>query len=220
MPSKLHENDVLIQNIPCFIFITFSHVVIFTAKNMRFRGVKVFKPGICRQFSISRYFYTAMHYFYTFFLLAGFWLLMSGKFDLFHLTLGLLSCAIVTILSADLLFREKEKKGRMAEAGRFLMYIPWIIQEIFLSTLHVAYLALHPDMKNLIKPRVVNFKTRLRNNIARVTLANSITLTPGTITIRMEDDVFSVHALSSKVAADLPGEMEKKIGHIFGENIQ
>ena len=160
-----------------------------------------------------------MHYLYTFLLLSGFWLLLSGKFDLFHLTLGVISCTIVTLLSADLLFRQKDKKGRLAEAGRFLLYLPWIIKEIFLSTLHVAYLALHPDMKNLIKPRVVNFKTRLQNNIARVTLANSITLTPGTITIRVVEDVYYVHALSSKVAAGLPGEMEERIARVFGENV-
>lgn len=158
-----------------------------------------------------------MHYIYTFILLMAFWVLLSGKFDPFHLTLGVISCLLVSCMSADLLFRFPEKKGRLAEAGRFLMYIPWILKEIVLSTLQVAILALHPRMKEHISPRIVTFKTKLTNNIARVTLANSITLTPGTITIRMEDDVFHVHALSEKIAAGLPGEMEERIARIFQE---
>ena len=85
------------------------------------------------------------------------------------------------------------------------------------STVYVTWLALHPAMKKKIAPRIVTFKTRLKSDLARVTLANSITLTPGTITIRIEDDIFIVHALSDKVAAGLPGEMEERIARIFAE---
>ena len=158
-----------------------------------------------------------MHYIYTFILLFGFWLLMSGKFDLFHLTLGIISSALVTWMSSDLLFMNRTRTGRLAEVGRFLLYIPWIIKEILLSTLHVTMLALHPKMKAKIDPRIVTFKTSLKSTVARVALANSITLTPGTITIRVEDDVFTVHALSDKVASGLPGEMEERIARIFLE---
>ena len=156
-----------------------------------------------------------MHYIYTFLLLFGFWLLMSGKLDLFHLVLGIISSVIVTWMSSDLLFIDRTRKGRIAEVGRFILYIPWIVKEILLSTLHVAKLALHPAMKEKIAPRIVTFKTSLKTDVARVTLANSITLTPGTITIRIEDDVFTVHALSDKVASGLPGEMEERIARIF-----
>ena len=158
-----------------------------------------------------------MHYIYTFLLLFGFWLLMSGKFDLFHLALGIISSVIVTWMSSDLLFINRTRKGRLAEAGRFILYTPWLVKEILLSTLHVTWLALHPSMKEKIAPRIVTFKTTLKSDVARVALANSITLTPGTITIRMEDDVFTVHALSDKVASGLPGEMEERISRIFAE---
>jgi multicomponent Na+:H+ antiporter subunit E len=151
----------------------------------------------------------------TFCLLFGFWLLLSGQFDLFHLTLGVLSSALVTFLSGDLLFEDKKKEGRLAEAWRFLKYIPWLMKEIVVANFYVAYLALHPRMKELIDPTVVNFRTILHTDIARVTLANSITLTPGTITISMEDDHYFVHALNRKIAAGLPGEMEERIRTIF-----
>ena len=158
-----------------------------------------------------------MHYLYTALLMFGFWLLLSGKFDLFHLTLGVISSLVVSWMSSDLLFTDNSRKGRLIEVCRFILYIPWILKEIVMSTLHVTWLALHPAMKEKIDPRMVNFKTKLISDVGRVTLANSITLTPGTITVRIEDDVFTVHALSDKVASSLPGEMEDRIARIFSE---
>ena len=147
----------------------------------------------------------------------AFWIMLSGKFDLFHLTLGVISSLLVAWMSSDLLFIERSPKVRLSEMWRFILYIPWIMKEILVSTFYVTWLALHPAMKKKIAPRIVTFKTRLKSDLARVTLANSITLTPGTITIRIEDDIFIVHALSDKVAAGLPGEMEERIARIFAE---
>ncbi|MDT8334946.1 MAG: Na+/H+ antiporter subunit E [Desulfurivibrionaceae bacterium] len=159
----------------------------------------------------------AMRYLYTTLILFAFWLVLSGKFDPFHLILGALSSLLVARMSADLLFFEPDKKGRLGEALRFLAYIPWLVVEIFKSTIHVAWLALHPTMRERIDPRIVTFRTRLKSDVARAALANSITLTPGTITVRVEEDVFTVHALSDKTAAGLPGAMEERIARIFRE---
>ncbi len=153
---------------------------------------------------------------YTFFIMMGFWILLSGKFDPFHLTLGVISSALVSFLSADLLMYE-QGRNRVATGVRFILYLPWLLYQILLSTLHVTFLALHPKMKDQIDPTIVTFKTKLKTNIARVALANSITLTPGTITIRIEDDVFYIHAISRKAAAGLPGEMEDRLAKVFGE---
>ena len=155
-----------------------------------------------------------MRYIYTFFVMMGFWILLSGKFDLFHLTLGVISSALVSFLSADLLMYE-HGKNRVSTGLRFIMYLPWLMYQIVLSTLHVTFLALHPKMKDQIDPTIVTFKTKLTTNIAKVALANSITLTPGTITIRVEDQVFYVHAISRKAAAGLPGEMEERLAQVF-----
>jgi len=156
-----------------------------------------------------------MRHIYTFLIMFGFWILLSGRFDLFHLSLGVLSSVIVTLLSTDMLMRDAGRTGRLLLALRFACYIPWLLYQIVLSTLHVAFLALHPKMTNRIDPTIVTFKTKLKSNIARVALANSITLTPGTITIRIEDDVFYVHAISRKAAAGLPGEMEERLARVF-----
>ena len=61
------------------------------------------------------------------------------------------------------------------------------------------------------------FKTKLRKDISLVTFANSITLTPGTITIRIVDGDFFVYAISKETASNLPGEMEDRIAKIFEE---
>ena len=155
-----------------------------------------------------------MRYIYTFLIMFGFWIMLSGKFDLFHLTLGVISSALVSFLSADLLMF-KEGKNRLVTGVRFLMYLPWLLYQIVLSTMHVTFLALHPRMKDQIDPTIVTFKTKLKTNIAKVALANSITLTPGTITVRIEDQVFYVHAISRKAAAGLPGEMEDRLAKVF-----
>lgn len=156
-----------------------------------------------------------MHFIYTFVILFGFWILMSGKFDLFHLTLGVISSLLVSFLSNDLLFHDKGKKGRLAETWRFICYTPWLFKEIFTASLNVAYLALHPRMKDLIDPKVIIFKTKLTKDIAKVTLANSITLTPGTITVRIVDDEYYVHTIDRRSAEGLPGEMEERIKKVF-----
>jgi multicomponent Na+:H+ antiporter subunit E len=145
----------------------------------------------------------------------GFWIILSGKFDPFHLTLGVISSGLVSFLSADVFMYAPDSNNKLKIGGRFLLYIPWLLYQIILSTLHVARLALHPGMKEQIDPTIVTFKTTLKTNIAKVALANSITLTPGTITVRIEDQVFYVHAISRKAAAGLPGEMEQRLTDVF-----
>lgn len=159
-----------------------------------------------------------MSRFYTFLVMFGFWIILSGKFDIFHLTLGVISCVIVSALSADLLFHDTKKKVRPSEIFRFMLYIPWLLYEIVLATFHVAYIALHPRMMDLIEPRIVVFKTRLKKDISQVTLANSIILTPGTITVKVTEGNFYVHAISKKTAEGLPGEMEERIAKVFAED--
>jgi multicomponent Na+:H+ antiporter subunit E len=101
-------------------------------------------------------------------------------------------------------------------ARRFLAYVPWLLCEIITSNFYIAYLALSPKMP--IDPQIMRFKTKLESDISWVMLANSITLTPGTVTIDIADREFMVHALDRKIAASLDtGEMEDRVAHIFME---
>ncbi len=154
----------------------------------------------------------------SFIILFAIWLLLSGKFDLFHLTLGFISCALISIYTGDLLFPSSKTEGLLGLWFRFIKYIPWLIYQVFIANLHVLYLVFHPRMKELIDPRIVRFDSKLKSEMARVTFANSITLTPGTITVNVSIfGDFAVHAIDAPSAESLPGQMEQRIAGVFGE---
>lgn len=145
------------------------------------------------------------------------WILLSGRFDLFHLLLGVISCLLVAYFSSDLLFSSLNYKRMPYYFPRFLLYIPWLIYQIFLASINVMYLVFHPRMMEIIDPRVFKFRSKLNDHLALTTFANSITLTPGTVTVYTTDfGDFTVHALDRKSKEGLPGEMEERIAKIFG----
>lgn len=163
-----------------------------------------------------------MNHFFTFILMMLFWVLMSGKFDPFHLSLGVISSGIVSWLSSDLLFQEKSSPAkRLTQVLRFIPYSLWLIWQIILANLHVIFLALSiKPVKTLLEPQIFTFKTKLTTDFGRFVLANSITLTPGTVTIRVVNDTFYVHAITEKAMGDLAesesfNEMEKQIARVF-----
>ncbi len=166
---------------------------------------------------LRKYCDKSMRYFIVFSILFLNWVIWSGKLDAFHISLGFISCGIVTFMSHDLFLNRKELSPKITvEFIRFIKYIPWLMYQIVMSNIHVASLVLKPGMP--IDPKIIRYKTKLKSDIALATFANSITLTPGTITADISDGEYIVHALSKKVADDLmTGEMEDKVAHIFGE---
>lgn len=155
----------------------------------------------------------------AFFILFAFWLALSGKFDAFHLTLGVISTAIVTFWTGDLLLQEKQSLGRrMASYVRLIIYSFWLVKEIVLANIQVLKLALSPQLEKNINPKMISFKTKCKSDFSKFVFATSITLTPGTVTVRIQDDEFLVHAINDEVAASLPGDMEKRVCEIFGED--
>ena len=162
--------------------------------------------------------FTVAPFMLTFILLGFFWVVFSGRFDRFHIILGIASCLIVAALSADLLFPSKIKPDLLLCWLRFAGYIPWLMYQIFRANLHVLYLTFHPRMRELIDPKIIEFNSNLESDIARTTFANSITLTPGTITVSVSVlGKFAVHCIDEKSGQGLPGEMEKKISGVFKE---
>ncbi|MEW6675979.1 MAG: Na+/H+ antiporter subunit E [Nitrospirota bacterium] len=160
-----------------------------------------------------------MRYIITFIILFLNWLIWSGQFDAWHISLGVISCGLVTYISHDLLFRrERFQKKDIREVIRFIKYIPWLIYQIILANIHVAKLALNPRMP--IQPSLITFRVKLKKGISLLTFGNSITLTPGTITADIRGgEYYIVHALDRKVADDLlTGEMENRVAHIFEED--
>jgi multicomponent Na+:H+ antiporter subunit E len=155
----------------------------------------------------------------TFVILYVFWIVISGRFDYFHLSLGIIACAIVAYVSHDLLFKGKKTEKVHTQIIRFVRYLPWHIYQIVLAGLHVTYLALHPRMSMVIDPHIMRFKTKLKKDLSLMTFGNSITLTPGTITVLIKEGDFYVHAIDKKAGEDLlTGEMENKVAHVFMED--
>jgi multicomponent Na+:H+ antiporter subunit E len=147
----------------------------------------------------------------TFAVMFGFWVILSGMFDAFHLTLGAISCLLVALFSGTMLFEGLRVEVRTKQIFGMLVYFPWLLWAIVLSSLQVAYIVLHPQMLDKMEPQLIRFNTRLKSNFARVTFAQSITLTPGTITVSLQDDEMTVYALTRSAAESLPGEMERRI---------
>jgi multicomponent Na+:H+ antiporter subunit E len=152
----------------------------------------------------------------TFVIMALFWILFSGKFDPFHISLGLASCLIVAALNHRFLFVSGMELKLLIHWVRFTGYIPWLFYQIFLANLRVLYLVLHPRMLDLIDPKIIQFDSILKRDIPRTTFANSITLTPGTITVHVSVmGKFSVHCIDDKSGESLPGAMQMRIDKVF-----
>ena len=154
----------------------------------------------------------------SFLILLLFWVVFSGRFDLFHLSLGMISCAIVAWFVSDLSIPNPRPVGIFRLWFNFLLYFPWLIWQILLANFHVMSLVLSPNMMERIDPHILRFRSRIRDELGLVTFANSITLTPGTITVHISAyGDLSVHAIDKDSAAALPGEMEARVARIFGE---
>jgi len=159
-----------------------------------------------------------------FVLLFGFWLLLSGHFVARYIITGALSAGLVTFLTNSLFYRTL-RHGERVEVGtrliflqlwRFLAYLPWLLSRIIMANVQVAYLVLHPKMP--IDPGFFLFRTRMRKGMAQVTLANSITLTPGTITVSLEDGNYIIHTLQPPLAQELADAvMQNKVAAIYLE---
>jgi multicomponent Na+:H+ antiporter subunit E len=149
--------------------------------------------------------------FATFAVMLLFWVILSGMFDAFHLSLGVICCLLVAHFSHDLLFFKVGNYSTAKSLLGMVVYLPWLFYQIALANLQIAYIVLHPRMYDLIDPHVIRFKTKLKRPISKVTFGQSITLTPGTITVSIHDDEFSVYALTRSASDSLPGDMETRI---------
>ncbi len=155
-------------------------------------------------------------------ILFGLWLVFSTHFDVFHISAGVVAVIIVILLNYRLLrldlYPEVDEPNPPIRIFRILPYTFWLIKEIFIANLQVAYLIIHPKMP--IKPSIVRFTTKLPSTIAKVILGNSITLTPGTLTIDIDSDTFLVHSLTPSSAGALEdGEMQKRVLNLYRDDI-
>ena len=136
----------------------------------------------------------------SFISLMVFWVIMSGFLEWFQLTLGVLSVALVMLVNYKLkthrFFEDDMNDLRELRFGRAVYYLFWIIGQIILAGFHVLFVIVRPKMP--IETTMIRFKADLPSAHAKMILGNSISLTPGTLTIDIEGDQFTVHALDEK----------------------
>jgi multicomponent Na+:H+ antiporter subunit E len=144
----------------------------------------------------------------------------THKFDFQSMILGVLVALFVGIFFGDRVGGKVGFRGGFRRIMWFLVYIPIFAWALILANLDVVYRVLHPAMP--IKPGIVKIKTGLKSNAGRTMLANSITLTPGTITVDLTDDGYLfVHWINVKAEGveeatqEISAGFEKVLRRIF-----
>lgn len=141
--------------------------------------------------------------------LFAFWLLLSGHYTGLLITLGVLTCIGVLMLAQRMKIIDEE--GHPVHlAVSALTYWPWLIWQIAMSSWQVTRLILHPKLP--ISPTMIKVKATQKTRVGVNVYANSITLTPGTISVDVVGNDITVHAITADGAADVEeGSMDRRV---------
>lgn len=157
-----------------------------------------------------------------FIVLFAFWMVMSGRTETKFIVYGILTAAIVSWITYPLLLvPNKDGSKRYFVFGvsipKFVGYFFWLMWQLVLANVDVLLATTSQEMA--IDPKIVRFYFKADNPMATVVLANSITLTPGTVTVNVTDDgLYEIHALTPGAASGvLDGSMQKKVAELYGE---
>lgn len=127
------------------------------------------------------------------------WLIFNGKVTLEIILFGLAVAALLyAFICAFMDYSLKKDIMIIKRSLRILQYVAVLVWEIVKANAAVMHMILSPRFQN--EPVLMHFKTDLKTKTARALLANSITLTPGTITVSLEEDVYTVHCLDKSLA--------------------
>ena len=146
------------------------------------------------------------------------WYLWSGHNEPHLLVIGAISVLLCLWIARRMGIVDEE--GAPAELGisPFTSYLPWLTREIVVSNIEVTKTVLSKEMD--LKRNMIEIGAHQQTELGRVVLANSITLTPGTVSVKMEGDRILVHALSFEGAEeDLSGEMGRRVCRLEGSTI-
>jgi len=132
-----------------------------------------------------------MRYFTLFILSLIFWLLLTFEFSVPNIIVGVVASIICALFFGRVFITNTYKLLQPHRYFWFVIYLFIFIWECLKANLDVAYRVLHPAMP--IRPGIVKVKTTLKSDMAKMLLANSITMTPGTISVDIIDDNLYVH---------------------------
>ena len=145
------------------------------------------------------------------------WLLWSGHlYDPLILGFGVASCVLVVLISARLGVVDREGFP-IHLLPRLLTYGPWLIWAIVKANIDVAGRILKPALP--ISPQLIRVKASQKSDLGKVIYANSITLTPGTVSVDVDGDEILVHAISREAAAEVEtGDMDRRVVQFEAES--
>jgi multicomponent Na+:H+ antiporter subunit E len=158
-----------------------------------------------------------------FVVLLGFWALLSGQLDYtdpgqrYLMICGVVSCALATLLARRVGFLYDEGHlGRILVRG--IPYAAWLAWQVIASNIDVARRVWSLKPRKKINPQFVTISYTLHSDLATAIYANSITLTPGTVTVRVDTQkrILMVHALTDETAAGLQA-MQDRVHKLEGE---
>jgi multicomponent Na+:H+ antiporter subunit E len=114
------------------------------------------------------------------------WTFLTWPPDPQHLIIGVFVCGFVSFMTGDMFVKRPHVFKHISRYLRFLYYIPLFIWECIKANIDVAYRVAHPDLP--INPGIVKVKTTLKSDTGLTFLANSITLTPGTMSVDIDEE--------------------------------
>jgi multicomponent Na+:H+ antiporter subunit E len=132
-----------------------------------------------------------MRYLAVFILSMLFWLMLTFEFTLPNIIVGAVASFITSLVFTRFFIKNVYKLIQPHRYFWFLVYLIVFIWECIKANIDVAYRVLHPAMP--IRPGIVKVKTTLKSDMAKMLLANSITMTPGTISVDIIDDCLYIH---------------------------
>ncbi len=145
-----------------------------------------------------------------------FWLALSGHYNSFLVTVGVISTVLIVVFARRTGSDDGEGHPIHLVLGA-LAYFPWLIVEILKSAWNVTRIIIDPRLP--ISPTMTRVRSTQKTPVGIVTYANSITLTPGTITTEVSGHNLTVHAIVKDGADDLEaGGMDRKVTAFEGHD--
>ena len=143
------------------------------------------------------------------------WLLLSGHYVPLMLALGALATLFVVAIAVRMEISNREGQP-VHLLPMILSYWPWLLWEIVKANLVVARCILTPSLP--VNPTLIKVKASQKSRLGKVIYANSITLTPGTVSMEVSGDEIEVHALTNAAAEALQaGEMDRRVRRLYIE---
>jgi len=147
-----------------------------------------------------------------FIILTAFWGLNSPNDSLLLIVMGLMSVLLVVYLTLRMRLLDKESFP-LHLMIRILPFYLWLTKEIFIGSLYVLKQILFHASR--LEPRVVTFALPFKQALTQVIFANSVTLVPGTLSMKLEDGQLTVHALTAELAESLlEGELTRRVARL------